>query len=82
MKNTYIPVEVMQKGKKSRWQMDVTNLGLEELISLKNELSGASVNCLDAIIYDRTCSSSFMHQMYKERKQTGKRKIQKKIRRR
>ena len=36
MKNTYIPIEVMQKGKKSRWQMDVTNLGLEELISLKN----------------------------------------------
>ena len=82
MKNTYIPIEVMQKGKKNRWQMDVTNLGFEELISLKNELSGASVSCLDAIIYDRTCSSAFMHQMYEERKHTGKRKIQKKIRRR
>jgi hypothetical protein len=82
MKNTYIPVEVMQEGKRSRWQIDVTNLGLEELISLKNELNGVSVSCLDAIIYDRTCSSAFMHQIRKERKQTGKRKIQKKIRRR
>ena len=82
MKNTYIPVEVMQEGKRSRWQIDVTNLGLEELISLKNELNGVSVSCLDAIIYDRTCSSAFMHQIRKERKQTGKRQIQKKIRRR
>ena len=82
MKNTYIPVEVMQEGNRSRWQIDVTNLGLEELISLKNELNGVSVSCLDAIIYDRTCSSAFMHQIRKERKQTGKRKIQKKIRRR
>lgn len=82
MKNTYIPIEVMQKGKRIRWQMDVTNLGLEELISLKNELNGVSVSCLDAIIYDRTCSSAFMYQIHKERKQTGKRKIQKKIRRR
>ena len=82
MKNTYIPVEVMQEGKRSRWQIDVTNLGLEELISLKNELKGVSVSCLDAIIYDRTCSSTFMHQIRKERKQIGKRRIQKKIRRR
>ena len=82
MKNTYIPVEVMQEGKRSRWQIDVTNLGLEELISLKNELNGVSVSCLDAIIYDRTCSSAFMHQIRKERKQIGKRRIQKKIRRR
>lgn len=82
MKNTYIPVEVMQEGKRSRWQIDVTNLGLEELILLKNQLSGVSVDCLEAVIYDRTCSSAFMHQIRKERKQTGKRKIQRKIRRR
>lgn len=82
MKNTYIPVEVMQEGKRSRWQIDVTNLGLEELILLKNQLSGVSVDCLEAVIYDRTCSSAFMHRIRKERKQTGKRKIQKKIRRR
>ena len=82
MKNTYIPVEVNKKKKVKTWYLDVTNLGLEELISLKNELSGVSVSCLDAVIYDRTCSSAFMHQMHEERKHTGKRKIQKKIRRR
>ena len=82
MKNTYIPVEVMQEGKRSRWQMDVTNLGLEELISLKNELSGASVSRLETVIYYKACTSTFVHQMYKEKKQIGKRKVQKKIRRR
>lgn len=82
MKNTYIPIEVNKQKKIKTWYLDVTNLGLEELISLKKELSGASVSCLEAVIYDKTCSSTFMHQMHKERKQTGKRKIQKKIRRR
>ena len=82
MKNTYIPIEVNKQNKVKTCYLDVTNLGLEELISLKNELNGVSVSCLDAIIYDRTCSSAFMHQIRKERKQTGKRKIQKKIRRR
>lgn len=82
MKNTYIPVEVVQEGKRIRWQMDVTNLGLEELILLKNQLSGVSVDCLEAVIYDRTCSSAFICQLHEEKKQIGKRRIQKKIRRR
>ena len=82
MKNTYIPIDVVQEGKSSRWQMDVTNLGLEELILLKNQLSGVSVGCLEAVIYDRTCSSAFIYQLHEEKKQIGKRKIQKKIRRR
>ena len=69
MKNTYIPIEVNKQNKVKTWYLDVT-------------LNGVSVSCLDAIIYDRTCSSAFMHQIRKERKQTGKRKIQKKIRRR
>ena len=82
MKNTYITIEVNKQNKVKTWYLDVTNLGLEEQITLKNELNWVSVSCLDSIIYDRTCSSAFMHQMHEERKHTGKRKIQKKIRRR
>ena len=81
-KNIYVPVEVQQESKTRRWYLDVTNSGLEELIALKEILNGISVSALDAIIYDKTCSSTFMHQMHNERKQTGKRNIQKKIRRR
>ena len=43
MKNTYIPIEVNKQNKVKTWYLDVTNLGLEELISLKNELNGISV---------------------------------------
>ena len=39
MKNTYIPIEVNKQNKVKTWYLDVTNLGLEELISLKNELN-------------------------------------------
>lgn len=82
MKNNYIPVVVEREEKNEKWYLDITSLGLEELITLKNELSGISVQCLDAVIYDRTCSSTFMHQMYNERKQTGKEMYRKKIKRR
>ena len=82
MKNNYIPVDARNEGIKEKWYLDVTNLGLEDLITLKNELSGISVSCLDAVIYDRTCTSTFMHQMNNERKETGKEMYRKKIRRR
>ena len=70
------------KGIKEKWYLDVTNLGLEDLITLRKELEGSSVSCLDAVIYDRTCTSTFMHQMNNERKETGKRNYKKKMKRR
>lgn len=82
MKNNYIPVEVEKEGRKEIYSLDITNLGLEELIKLKKELNGLSVSCLDAVIYGRTCTSTFMHQMNKERKETGERIYKKKMRRR
>ena len=82
MKNTYIPIEVNKQNKVKTWYLDVTNLGLEDLITLRKELEGSSVSCLDAVIYDRTCTSTFMHQMNNERKETGKRNYKKKMRRR
>ena len=82
MKNNYIPVEVEREDKCERWYLDVNNLGLEELITLKNQLNGASVQCLDAMIYNKTCSSTFIHQMNNERKEAAKRNYKNKMRRR
>ena len=82
MKKTYIPIKVHEDNKLRTWYLDVTNSAIEELITLKKELDGMSTECLDAVIYDRTCSSAFMHQMRAEKKQEGKRRYQKKLRRR
>ncbi|MGM9876503.1 MAG: hypothetical protein ACI310_04655 [Bacilli bacterium] len=82
MKNNYIPVDARNEGIKEKWYLDVTNLGLEDLITLRKELEGSSVSCLDAVIYDRTCTSTFVHQMNNERKETGKRNYKKKMRKR
>ena len=56
MKNNYIPVDARNEGIKEKWYLDVTSLGLEDLITLRKELEGSSVSCLDAVIYDRTCT--------------------------
>jgi len=54
MLNNFIPVEAKVKSKKCMWYLDVSNLGLNDLISLKSELKGyaKSVVSLDAIIHE------------------------------
>ena len=81
MKNTYIPIEAKKKEKRKTWYLDVTNLGLEELITLKSELTGLSISCLDAVIYERTISSAFIHKKRQEQRENGRRLIRKRVRR-
>lgn len=83
MKNSYIPVmAINENNKKEKWYLDVNNLSLSELITLRKKLDGISVECLDAIIYDKTCTETFSRKLKKERAEDGKSLIRKKSKRR
>ena len=52
--NNFIPIAVTVRGVTRIWHMDISNLSLNELISLKKELEGNkadSINAIDAIIH-------------------------------
>lgn len=52
--NNFIPVEAYVNGKMKIWHIDVSGLGINELIILKKELEGNktdSINYLNAIIH-------------------------------
>ena len=53
MLENFIPIEIDGNPNTDYWHMDISNLSLSELISLKKELIG-TVSCaaLDAVIYD------------------------------
>lgn len=56
MVEKYLPVEVIRNSKKELWQLDISNLGLKELVELRNELHGMNENTtrvLDGIIYGK-----------------------------
>ena len=52
----YLPVEVKRKNKKELWQLDISKLGLKELVELKKQLHGTNANTvriLDGYIYGK-----------------------------
>ena len=54
MNKEYIPVMVTRNGKREIWTMDITNLGVTELIQLKERLINTpypqTIQLLDSII--------------------------------
>ena len=51
----YLPVEVQRKDKKELWQLDISRLGLKELVELRNELHGVNettIRVLEGFIYN------------------------------
>lgn len=83
MKKGYIPVKVVNESEEyDKWYLYVGDLGLSELINLRNELDGQSVCCIDAIIRDLTFTSTFESKMRVEVKKSGKALIRKKQKKR
>ena len=53
--NKFLPIEVIKDNKKLVWYIDVSKLGISDLLNLRNELIGTqsySIVKLDGIIYD------------------------------
>ncbi len=51
----YLPIEVERKDKKELWQLDISRLGLKDLIELRKKLHGVSettIRVLDGYIYN------------------------------
>ena len=54
MQRDFVPVQATVDGRKTIWQVDVTNLGLEGLLLLQKELAGTLIHSdvvIDGIVY-------------------------------
>ena len=57
MYNNYIPIKVKRNNKYVTWYMDISKLGVLDLLKLKKELirtSAYSAKKIDSIIYEET----------------------------
>ena len=61
----YIPVSAFTRTGDSTWYLNIENMGLSELIELKNQLYGSKVDVgisvIDGIIYKKHCTSKFYY---------------------
>ena len=77
----YIPVQVYVRTKNDTWYMDISNMGLGELIKLKNQLIGtkgdSGICTIDSIIYNEHCTSKFYYDNVKDNCRKHKREAKK-----
>ena len=81
MKEDFIPIEVWKEQKYETWHLDVSDLNLSELISLRNTLIGNSENgvrVIDGIIAINTSKINTHYRECKKINKENKRKIKRK----
>lgn len=75
MNRKFILVDVYREGRWEKWHFDITNLGVESLILLGNELSNTnSYSSIRSILLSEVCSATFCHQFDRENKKESKKK--------
>jgi len=73
MEREFIPVSVRTKLKYENWFIDVTNLSVEELNELKNELIGkCNVYSIDKVIERRYCDNVYYNRNARDNKRDNK----------
>lgn len=81
---TFLPVEVVKNNQKEMWYLDITKLGISDLISLRQELIGTneySIIKLDGILYDEIgfCYNTRKSRNRENKKEREKIRIKKKF---
>ena len=85
MEREFVPVFVKKDKKDVVWYLDVSRLGIEELLMLKKELSGTKdegVRLIDKIIYSKFNINRNLYDTYDSRYRKEKKKNNKELKKR